>query len=93
MAVAFPPGSSELPNNYRGPLKALADKRGKASVIVVGYGEAVRSDPHDQSAGLSLALARAQAIAAALAAVGVPPASIQVQAEAAGRGGAVRLVD
>jgi len=93
IAVAFPPGSADLANTYRGPLKALADKRGQSDVIVVGYGEATLTDPHAQSVGLSLGLARAQAIAAALAAAGVPADRIQVQAEAAGRGGAVRLVN
>ncbi|WP_048861537.1 OmpA family protein, partial [Acidisphaera rubrifaciens] len=93
IAIAFAPGSSEVPSAYRGPLKAIAGKRGTSQVIIVGYGEAAGTDTLAQSYGLRLGLSRAQAIAAVLAAAGVPAASMEVEAEAAGRGAALRLIN
>ena len=91
--IAFGPGSATLPRNATASLRQLAAKRGAASIAVTGYGDATSGQPAAQSAALSLGLARAQAIANALTASGVPTDVLRVDAEAAGRGGAARLVE
>ncbi len=91
--IAFAPGSSTLPTDSVTALRLLASRRQRATVMVSGFGEAVSSDPQAQSDALTLALSRAQVMAAALAAAGVPAASVRVDAQAAGRGGAARLVE
>jgi outer membrane protein OmpA-like peptidoglycan-associated protein len=92
VVVGFPAGSADLPQAAVAPLKDLAQKRGGSSIAVTGYGEAASSEPAAQSAALPLALARARAIAAGLQAAGVPASAIRLTAEAAGDGGAARLV-
>jgi outer membrane protein OmpA-like peptidoglycan-associated protein len=93
VAVAFAPGSATLPSSELPALKAVATRRGTASLAVIGYGEARTNDPEAQSAALALGLSRAQAIAAALAADGVPANALQVDAEASGRGGVVHALN
>lgn len=92
VTVPFESGSALLPPSADGPLKQLAAKRGKATIAVVGYGDATEATPDAQSTALTLGLARAQAMAAALAASGVPPDAVEIAAQATGRGGSARLV-
>ncbi|MBV9783609.1 MAG: hypothetical protein JO264_07285 [Acidisphaera sp.] len=91
--VAFPAGSAVLPPGADAPLRQLAARRGSHAVDVIGYGEATTTEPQVQSAAIDLGLARARAIVAVLTAAGVPVASVHMAAEAAGRGGAARLVE
>ncbi|MCW3474962.1 OmpA family protein [Limobrevibacterium gyesilva] len=93
VAVPFPAGSAVLPAAVQGQLKTLAQRRGNASIAVAGYGEALSSEPADQSAALPLALERAHAIASVLQAAGVPASALHITAEAAGRGGVARIAD
>ncbi|MGE0222984.1 MAG: OmpA family protein [Acetobacteraceae bacterium] len=90
--VGFPPGSATLSPTAAEAVKQFAAKRGSASVVITGYGDAVSADPGAQTAALSLALSRAQTVANALAAAGVPQAALRVGAEAAGRGASLRLL-
>jgi len=92
-AVLFPAGSPKIAASAEDMLHGFAAKRGNAAVAVTGYGEAVSDSPDAQSAAMALALARAQAIATVLAASGVPASAMVLDAQAAGRGGAVRLVN
>jgi outer membrane protein OmpA-like peptidoglycan-associated protein len=91
--VAFPPGTAIIPPGGDAPLKALAARRGTASIEVIGYGEATDTQTDLQTAGVTLGLARAQAMAAALVADGVPMAAIRMESQASGRGGAARLIN
>jgi outer membrane protein OmpA-like peptidoglycan-associated protein len=91
--VSFPLGSAVLPSDDNAALSALAARRGAHAIAVTGFGEATESMPAKQSAGLTLALARARAIAAALTADGVPASVLRIDAQAAGRGGAARLLN
>lgn len=90
--VSFAPRSAALPSDAASTLKPLLAKRGAASIVVTGHGEAASSDPSVQSAALTLGLARAKAVAAALTADGVPASAVQVGAQASGRGATVRLL-
>jgi outer membrane protein OmpA-like peptidoglycan-associated protein len=92
-AVLFPAGSPKIAASAEDMLHGFAAKRGNAAVAVTGYGEAASDSPDAQSAAMALALARAQAIAAVLAGSGVPASAMVLDAQAAGRGGAVRLVN
>jgi outer membrane protein OmpA-like peptidoglycan-associated protein len=92
-AVLFPAGSPKVAASAETMLHDFAAKRGNAAVAVTGYGEAASDSPAAQSAAMALALARAQAIAAVLTASGVPASAVVLDAQAAGRGGAVRLVN
>ena len=91
--VPFAAGASALAPDGSAVLHAAAVKRGKAGIVVTGFGEASSSDPAIQANALTLALLRAQAIARALAAEGVPAAAVVTDAQAEGRGAAVRLVN
>lgn len=91
--IAFHPGAAKLDSVGITALRALAARRGNASIVVTGHGEAASAAPEAQSAALVLSLARAQAVAAALAEAGVPPAALVIDAQAAGRGAAVRLLN
>ena len=53
-------------------MKSFAAKRGNGTISVIGYGDAISSDPDAQSAALNLGLSRAQSIVDALKADGVP---------------------
>jgi outer membrane protein OmpA-like peptidoglycan-associated protein len=91
--VLFPAGSPKIAPSAETMLHGFAAKRGNAAVAVTGYGEAASDSPDAQSAAMALALARAQAIVAVLAASGVPASAMVIDAQAAGRGGVVRLVN
>ncbi len=91
--IAFPAGSADLPADGATALRKLAAGRHNAAVMVSGFGEAASPDPRAQSGALTLALNRAEAMAAALSRAGVPAGSVRVDAQAAGRGGAARLVE
>jgi len=93
LAVAFVPGSAQLPPDQQDALKAFAATRGKFNVAVTGFGEATTSDPAAQEAALVLGQARAQAIATALMANGVPGNAVRTDALATGHGGVARLVN
>ena len=84
-AVLFPPDEAAL--------KALAKRRGKHRIEVVGFGDTSDATPQVQGEGIALALARARAMAAALTAEDVPVDAIRMSAQAAGRGGAARLIE
>jgi outer membrane protein OmpA-like peptidoglycan-associated protein len=90
--VSFDPGSAKLPPAEADALKTFALQRKGSPIAVIGYGDAVSSDPTAQAAALTLAVARAKAVADALVAAGVPAAAIQTGGEAAGRGAFVRLL-
>ena len=92
VAVVFAAGASELPPAARGPLSALAGRRGNGLIAVTGYGDATNTSPDAQAAALKLGLSRAQTIASALVAAGVPSTAVQIDAQAIGRGGTARLV-
>lgn len=92
-AVGFAPGSSLLPSEVLPGLKALAASRGKGTIAVTGFGESAGSEPSQQAAAMPLALARARAIVAYLEQNGVPARAIRMDAEAAGTGGAARLIN
>jgi outer membrane protein OmpA-like peptidoglycan-associated protein len=92
-AVLFPAGSPKIAPSAEDMLHGFAAKRGNAAIAVTGYGEAASDSPDAQSAAMALALARAQAITAVLTASGVPASAVVIDAQAAGRGGAVRLVN
>ncbi len=91
--VAFPPGGAAPAPEGAAALHDIAVKRGKAGVVIIGYGEAANSDPATQANALGLAVIRAQALARSLVAEGVPAAAMVTDAQAEGRGAAVRLVN
>ncbi len=93
MGIAFAPGTAILPADAKAALIGLAGSRAAHPILIVGYGEANSADAAAQQAALTLAVARANAIANALAAAGVPAADLQLDAEAAGRGGAARVIN
>ncbi len=82
LTLPFPAGSAALSAAARARLSRLAAVRGKASIAVVGYGDATESSAAAQSAALHLGLARASAVATALAADGVPASALRLGAEA-----------
>jgi len=90
--LEFTRGTAALSPETTAAIKQFAGARGKATVLVTGYGDAEGSDPTTQTVALSLGLSRAQAVANALQADGVPPGSVRVAAEAGGRGVALRLL-
>jgi outer membrane protein OmpA-like peptidoglycan-associated protein len=90
--IGFPPGSAALSPEDAASVKQFAGKRGNATIVVTGYGDAAGSDLAAQTTALSLGLSRAQAVANALTAAGVPLAALRVGAEAAGRGARMSLL-
>jgi outer membrane protein OmpA-like peptidoglycan-associated protein len=92
LTLRFPAGSAVLSAAARARLSSLAAARGKASIAVVGYGDATESGAAAQSAALQLGLARASTVAAALAADGVPASALRLGAEASGGGATLRLL-
>lgn len=92
-AIAFAPGSDQLPADTAAGLRGLADRRGGGPVLVYAHGDASSAAPAAQGPGLDLALRRAGAIGRALAAAGVPPAQTRTEAAATGRGSGARLVE
>ena len=93
VAVAFAPGSAELPAAADPALRALAVRRGEAGVLVTADGEARGATTQAQAAGLDLALRRARAIADAVVRAGVPEAAVRLSAAGLGRGASARLVE
>ena len=93
VAVAFAPGSAELPAAAEPALRALAGRRGEAGVLVTADGEARGATTQAQAAGLDLALRRARAIADAVVRAGVPEAAVRLSAAGLGRGASARLVE
>jgi outer membrane protein OmpA-like peptidoglycan-associated protein len=93
VAIPFVAGSAVLPAEALAPIKALANRRGGASIAVTGFGEATSTDPGAQTAALPLAYDRARAVAAMLMADGVPGGVIRIAAEPHGSGAAARLVN
>jgi hypothetical protein len=81
--LAFNRWSAALPIQDVAPLNAVAAGRGRAHVLVGGFGDGV---------SLTLALARARRLAAQLTANGVPPGMINLVASRDGSGGFVQLV-
>ena len=90
--LEFTRGTAALSPETTAAIKQFAGARGKATVLVTGYGDAEGSDPTAQTVALSLGLSRAQAVANALEANGVPAGSVRVAAEAGGRGVVLRLL-
>jgi outer membrane protein OmpA-like peptidoglycan-associated protein len=90
--IVFVERASNLSQPATDEVKAFATKRGNGTISVIGYGDAVSSDPDAQSAALNLGLSRAQAIVDTLKAAGVPGNAIRVSAEASGRGAALQLL-
>jgi outer membrane protein OmpA-like peptidoglycan-associated protein len=90
--LEFPRGSAALSPQASDAVKRFAAQRGRATVLVTGYGDAESGDPAAQTVALSLGLSRAQAVANALTADGVPAGAVRVSAEASGRGVAMRLL-
>jgi hypothetical protein len=81
--LAFATGSAVLPFQDVAPLRHVAARRGKAHVLVGGFGDGT---------SLTLALARARRLADQLTADGVPPGAINLVAARDGSGGFVQLV-
>jgi flagellar motor protein MotB len=90
--IVFVERASALSQPATEEVKAFAAKRGKGTISIVGYGDAVSSEPEVQSAALNLGLSRAQSIVEALKAAGVPGNAIRVSAEASGRGASLQLL-
>jgi outer membrane protein OmpA-like peptidoglycan-associated protein len=90
--IGFSPGSAALSPEDAASVKQFAGKRGNATIVVTGYGDAAGNDLAAQTAALSLGLSRAQAVANALTAAGVPQGAMRVGAEAAGRGARISLL-
>jgi len=90
--VDFSPNSAALTDGALAAIKSLAATHGDRGIAIVGYGEAVTSDPLGQAAALDLGLNRAQTLASALIAQGVKSREVRVAAEAAGRGASLRLL-
>jgi outer membrane protein OmpA-like peptidoglycan-associated protein len=93
LTLQFAAGSADLSTDGRVRIRRLAAARGKASIAVVGYGDATESNAAAQAAALHLGLARASAVAAALAADGVPENALRIGAEASGGGAILRLLE
>ncbi len=91
VAVAFTPGSDELPPSAPLTLRRFALAHKGTPLTVTGHGGVVLPTPDAQSRALDLGLRRAQAIAASLATAGVPSANLRLRAEAAGQGGTASL--
>jgi outer membrane protein OmpA-like peptidoglycan-associated protein len=92
LSIHFAAGSSALSAAERARIARIAASRGKASIAVVGYGDASASDAAAQQAALGLGLARARVIATALASDGVPASALRLGAEASGGGATLRLL-
>jgi hypothetical protein len=84
--------SDQLTTTSLDDLRAIAAGRGEKFIVITGRGDAVTSDAVAQAAAVGLALRRAQAIATALVADGVPNRVLRIDAQAAGRGGDLRLL-
>jgi hypothetical protein len=82
VAIGFTRHSALLPFAETQKIRALAARRGTATVIAGGFGDG----------DLTLALARSRRLADALTANGVPGRAIRLTASAAGSGGFVQLV-
>lgn len=93
VTIGFAEGSAKLPVSAHAAIQALAMRRGAHMVQVTGYGESRPGTPVAQESALELGWERASALADALTNAGVPRASIVPAAQAAGRGGAIRLLD
>ncbi len=93
LLIGFTPGSAIVAPADQRALRALAQARGSARLMVAGFGEAGPQDNAAASAkALTLAIERAQAMAAYLTAAGVPADQISLNAAAMGRGGVAELV-
>ena len=92
LIIHFAAGSSALSAAERARIARIAAARGKASIAVVGYGDASASDAAAQQAALGLGLSRARVIATALASDGVPESALRLGAEASGGGATLRLL-
>lgn len=84
--------SDQLTTTSLDDLRAIAAGRGEKFIVITGRGDVVTSDAVAQAAAVGLALRRAQAIATALVADGVPNRVLRIDAQAAGRGGDLRLL-
>ena len=93
LTLQFPAGSADLTASERARIRAIAAQRGKASIAVMGYGDATQSNAASQAEALALGLARASAVASALAADGVPENALRLGAEASGGGVTLRLLE
>ena len=90
--VEFVGQSATLTETALEQVKALAAARGQQAIAITGRGDASSSDAVAQAAAVGLGLRRAQAIATALVAEGVPNRVLRLNAQAAGRGGDLRLL-
>lgn len=97
IAVPFAPTAATLAPDGAAAVHATAvqwsNAGAKAGIVIIGYGDAVSSDPAIQANALTLALLRARAIAKALVADGLPAGAMVTDAQSEGRGAAVRLVN
>ncbi|HUC16356.1 MAG TPA: OmpA family protein [Acetobacteraceae bacterium] len=93
LTLQFPAGSANLTASERARIRAIAAQRGKASIAVMGYGDARESNAASQTEALALGLARASSVASALAADGVPENALRLGAEASGGGATLRLLE
>jgi outer membrane protein OmpA-like peptidoglycan-associated protein len=84
--------SDQLTTTSLDQLRTIAANRGQRFIVITGRGDAVTSDAVSQAAAVGLALKRAQAIATVLVADGVPSRVLRLDAQAAGRGGDLRLL-
>ena len=92
VAIAFESGTDTMLGGQAGALHAFAVRRGDATILVHGYGDATAPDPDSQAQALSVAALRARTVAEALEAEGTPASSILLKAEAFGRGASMSLV-